>query len=87
MTLPIIYLDKDGERIVDMSPIYKYDSDSDEDFKTQIINNARKNAEHYREALRTVIEATPNDHSIIIQLRAIIKYYTAQIENAEERFT
>jgi len=87
MTLPIIYLDEDGERIVDMGPIYKYDSDSDEDFKTQIIKNARKNAKHFREALKTVREATPNDHSIIIQLKAIINYYRVQIKNAKERFT
>lgn len=86
MKLPIIKTLEDGDKIVSMMPVYKYDSDSDRDFKEQIIEVALKNAEHYAECLENYIDTKPCDNSVIIQLRAIINYYLSAAKSAEENF-
>lgn len=84
MKLPIIKTLEDGDKIVSMMPVYKYDSDSDRDFKEQIIEVALKNAEHYAECLENYVDTNQADKSVVIQLKAIINYYLSAARTAEE---
>jgi hypothetical protein len=86
MKLPIIKTLEDGDKIVSMMPVYKYDSDSDRDFKEQIIEVALKNAEHYAECLENYVDTNQADKSVVIQLKAIINYYLSAARTAEENF-
>jgi len=86
MKLPIIKTLEDGDKIVSMMPVYKYDSDSDRDFKEQIIEVALKNAEHYAECLENYVDTKQADKSVVIQLKAIINYYLSAARTAEENF-
>lgn len=86
MKLPIIETLEDGDKIVSMMPVYKCDSDSDRDFKEQIIEVALKNAEHYAECLENYVDTNQADKSVVIQLKAIINYYLSAARTAEENF-
>ena len=86
MKLPIIKTLEDGDKIVSMMPVYKYDSDSDRDFKEQIIEDALKNAKHYAECLENYVDTNQADKSVVIQLKAIINYYLSAARTAEENF-
>lgn len=84
MKFPVITTLEDGDKIVSMLPVYKYDSNSEQDFKKQIIEVALKNAEHYAECLENFVDNMPHDNSVIIQLKAIINYYLSAARSAEE---
>lgn len=86
MKLPIIKTLEDGDKIVSMMPVYKYDSDSNQDFKEQVIEVAMKNAEHYAECLENYVDTNQADKSVVIQLKAIINYYLSAARTAEENF-
>jgi hypothetical protein len=84
MKFPVITKLEDGDKIVSMSPVYKYNADSDQDFKEQIIEVALKNAEHYAECLENYVDTNQVEKSIVIQLKAIINYYLSTARTAEE---
>ena len=84
MKFPVITTLEDGDKIVSMLPVYKYDADSDQDFKTQVIEVAMKNAEHYAECLENYVDTKQADKSVVIQLKAIINYYLSAARTAEE---
>jgi hypothetical protein len=84
MKFPVITKLEDGDKIVSMLPVYKYNADSDQDFKEQIIEVALKNAEHYAECLENYVDKNQAEKSIVIQLKAIINYYLSAARTAEE---
>jgi len=84
MKFPVITKLEDGDKIVSMSHVYKYNADSDQDFKEQIIEVALKNAEHYAECLENYVDTNQVEKSIVIQLKAIINYYLSTARTAEE---